>query len=62
VQKGKSADVRAAVYGCFYVCYSLKGLSPYLFFVGAAIESSMADEIWDQLKKSTLKCRQFDEC
>ena len=34
--------------------FSKKGFSPDLFFVGAAIESSMADEIWDQLKKGTL--------
>ncbi len=34
--------------------FSKKGFSPYLFFVGAAIENSMADEIWEQLKKGTL--------
>jgi type II restriction enzyme len=34
--------------------FSKKGFSPDLFFVGAAIENSMADEIWDQLKKGTL--------
>jgi type II restriction enzyme len=34
--------------------FSKKSFSPYLFFVGAAIENSMADEIWDQLKKGTL--------
>ncbi len=27
---------------------------PDIFFVGAAIENSMADEIWEQLKKGTL--------
>lgn len=31
-----------------------RGLSPYLFFVGAAIENSMADEIWNQLEEGTL--------
>ncbi|MCX9014734.1 MAG: hypothetical protein OIN89_08075 [Candidatus Methanoperedens sp.] len=30
------------------------GLSPHLFFVGAAIENSMAEEIWDQLEDGTL--------
>jgi hypothetical protein len=34
--------------------FSRKGFSPYIFFVGAAIENSMAAEIWDQLKKGTL--------
>ncbi len=34
--------------------FSKKGFSPYIFFVGAAIENSMADEIWEQLKKGTL--------
>ena len=31
-----------------------KGLSPKTFFVGAAIESSMAREIWDQLEHGEL--------
>ncbi|WP_448338515.1 type II restriction endonuclease [Chloroflexus aurantiacus] len=30
------------------------GYSPYLFFVGAAIEKRMATEIWDQLEKGLL--------
>ncbi len=29
-------------------------LSPHLFFVGAAIENSMAEEIWSQLENNTL--------
>ena len=29
-------------------------LSPHLFFVGAAIENSMAEEIWNQLEDNTL--------
>jgi hypothetical protein len=29
-------------------------LSPYTFFVGAAIETSMAEEIWNQLEDGTL--------
>ncbi|SNQ59280.1 AvaI/BsoBI family type II restriction endonuclease [Candidatus Methanoperedens nitratireducens] len=31
-----------------------RGLSPHLFFVGAAIENSMAEEIWLQLEDGTL--------
>jgi len=31
-----------------------KGYSPQIFFVGAAVEKKMADEIWDQLIDSTL--------
>jgi hypothetical protein len=34
--------------------FSDKGLSPYIFFVGAAIENSMAEEIWHQLEDGTL--------
>jgi type II restriction enzyme len=34
--------------------FSDKGFSPYTFFVGAAIESSMAEEIWHQLENGTL--------
>ncbi len=34
--------------------FSDKGLSPYIFFVGAAIENSMAEEIWHQLEDRTL--------
>ena len=30
------------------------GVSPYTFFVGAAIEKKMANEIWNQLEKNTL--------
>jgi hypothetical protein len=30
------------------------GLFPYIFFVGAAIENSMAEEIWHQLEDGTL--------
>ncbi|NJD52719.1 MAG: restriction endonuclease [Candidatus Methanoperedens sp.] len=30
------------------------GLSPHIFFVGAAIENSMAEEIWNQLEDRTL--------
>ena len=29
-------------------------LSPHLFFVGGAIENSMAEEIWNQLEDNTL--------
>jgi hypothetical protein len=31
-----------------------QGLSPQLFFVGAAIENSMSEEIWNQLEHNTL--------
>jgi len=31
-----------------------QGLSPYTFFVGAAIEKKMADEIWEALEEGTL--------
>ncbi len=34
--------------------FSNKQLSPYIFFVGAAIENSMAEEIWNQLEDGTL--------
>ncbi len=34
--------------------FSDKGHSPYLFFVGAAIENSMGEEIWHQLEDGTL--------
>ncbi|MDP2725749.1 MAG: AvaI/BsoBI family type II restriction endonuclease [Syntrophales bacterium] len=34
--------------------FSDKGLSPNTFFVGAAIENSMAEEIWHQLEDGTL--------
>ena len=34
--------------------FSDKGLTPYTFFVGAAIENSMAEEIWHQLEDGTL--------
>lgn len=34
--------------------FSDKGLSPHTFFVGAAIENSMAEEIWHQLEDGTL--------
>lgn len=34
--------------------FSNKRLSPYIFFVGAAIENSMAEEIWNQLEDGTL--------
>jgi hypothetical protein len=34
--------------------FSDKGFSPYIFFVGAAIENSMAEEIWHQLEDGTL--------
>ena len=34
--------------------FSDKGFSPYIFFVGAAIENSMAEEIWHQLEEGTL--------
>jgi type II restriction enzyme len=33
---------------------SKKKIKSHLFFVGAAIENSMAEEIWDQLKDGTL--------
>jgi hypothetical protein len=34
--------------------FSDNKLSPYIFFVGAAIENSMAEEIWHQLEDRTL--------
>ena len=34
--------------------FSDSKLSPYIFFVGAAIENSMAEEIWHQLEDGTL--------
>ncbi|MBI5748512.1 MAG: restriction endonuclease [Nitrospinae bacterium] len=34
--------------------FSDYGLSPHTFFVGAAIENSMAEEIWHQLEDGTL--------
>ena len=34
--------------------FDLMGVSPYTFFVGAAIENSMASEIWEQLQKGKL--------
>ncbi len=34
--------------------FEVRRLSPQLFFVGAAIENSMAEEIWSQLEDGTL--------
>ena len=34
--------------------FSDKAFSPHTFFVGAAIENSMAEEIWHQLEDGTL--------
>ncbi|MFH1087577.1 MAG: type II restriction endonuclease [Chloroflexota bacterium] len=34
--------------------FSKAGYSPHTFFVGAAVEKKMADEIWHQLKDGTL--------
>ncbi len=34
--------------------FAVRRLSPHLFFVGAAIENSMAEEIWSQLEDGTL--------
>ena len=34
--------------------FKKKNLSPYLFFIGAAIQSSMAEEIWADLEKGSL--------
>ncbi len=34
--------------------FASRGLSPHIFFVGAAIENSMAEEIWRQLEDGTL--------
>lgn len=34
--------------------FSKAGYSPHTFFVGAAVEKKMADEIWNQLKDGTL--------
>ncbi|MEI6627712.1 MAG: type II restriction endonuclease [bacterium] len=34
--------------------FSAVGASPYIFFVGAAIEKRMAEEIWDHLEKGIL--------
>ncbi len=36
------------------MAFASHGLSPHLFFVGAAIENSMAEEIWNQLEDGTL--------
>ena len=36
--------------------FAAKKLKPYTFFVGAAIEKSMAKEIFYQLRKGTLSC------
>lgn len=36
------------------LAFASHGHSPYLFFVGAAIENSMAEEIWLQLEDGTL--------
>ena len=36
------------------MAFANHGLSPHLFFVGAAIENSMAEEIWYQLEEGTL--------
>ncbi len=36
------------------LAFASHGISPYLFFVGAAIENSMAEEIWLQLEDGTL--------
>lgn len=36
--------------------FATKKLKPYTFFVGAAIEKSMAKEIFTQLRKGTLTC------
>jgi type II restriction enzyme len=35
--------------------FASQNLSPDLFFIGAVIADSMAEEIWDQLKDGTLK-------
>jgi type II restriction enzyme len=35
--------------------FSAKGYSPLTFFVGAAIEKKMAEEIWDQLTRDVLQ-------
>lgn len=35
--------------------FSNKGYSPFLVFVGAAIEKKMAEEIWDDLEKGRLQ-------
>jgi len=34
--------------------FSKIGYSPHTFFVGAAVEKKMADEIWDQLESGAL--------
>jgi len=36
------------------LAFASNGFSPHLFFVGAAIENSMAEEIWNQLEEGTL--------
>jgi hypothetical protein len=36
--------------------FSEKKLKPYTFFIGAAIEKAMADEIFNQLQQGTLAC------
>ena len=34
--------------------FSKRGISPYTFFIGAAIEKKMSDEIWEQLESGIL--------
>lgn len=38
-----------------WLAFSKVGLSPYTFFIGAAIEKRMAEEIWSHLEDGTLK-------
>lgn len=35
--------------------FTTRGLSPHTFFIGAAIENRMADEIWHQLEEGSLE-------
>ncbi len=47
-------NVDLCLFNCRYLAFANHGLSPHLFFVGAAIENSMAEEIWYQLEEGTL--------
>lgn len=47
-------NVDLCLFNCHYQAFANHGLSPHLFFVGAAIENSMAEEIWYQLEDGTL--------
>ena len=45
---------RSALYR-INTAFAAKAHQPYTFFIGAAIESKMASEIWESLKGGTLE-------